>query len=406
MSRPRPSRESQRRFWGLIRAGCSVAAASADLGVSDRTGQLWMSKAGGMPSLSLAPESGRHLSRLDREAIYIGLVLCSTYAEIARSIDRSTSTVTRELDVNRLYPRQRRAVPGGRVGTARGRRIAQQRFEARLSRPKPSKIDSSPRLRDEVQSRLITHHSPEQICRRLAEDFPDDLELRVSHETIYRSLYVQGRGGLKRELTRHLRTGRALRQPQRRPDRRLNRIPDMINISERPAEARDRAVPGHWEGDLITGELNKSAIGTLVERATGFVLLLHLPDDHSAAAVQKAMIEKMSQLPATLRRTLTWDQGIEMANHAEIAKATDLDIFFCDPHSPWQRGSNENTNGLLRQYFPKSTDLSFWGPGVLDHVADELNNRPRKRHGWKTPAEALDQLLSNPPGPTTVATTP
>jgi IS30 family transposase len=415
MSRPRPSRESQRRFWGLIRAGCSVAAASADLGVSDRTGQMWMSKAGGMPALSLAPDSGRHLSRLDRDAIYLGLVLYSTYAAIARSIDRPTSTVTRELDVNRLYPRQRRAVPAGRVGTAPGRRprrpnyspsIAQQRFEARLPRPKTSKIASSPRLRDEVQSRLKTHHSPEQICRRLVAEFPDDLELRVSHETIYRSLYVQGRGGLKRELTRHLRTGRTLRQPQRRPDRRLNRIPDMVNISERPAEAKDRAVPGHWEGDLITGEQNKSAIGTLVERATGFVLLLHLPDDHGAAAVQKAMIDKMSQLPATLRRTLTWDQGIEMANHAKIAEATDLDIFFCDPHSPWQRGSNENTNGLLRQYFPKSTDLSFWGPGFLDHVADELNNRPRKRLGWKTPAEALDQLLSNPPGPTTVATTP
>jgi IS30 family transposase len=414
MSRPRPSRESQRRFWGLIRAGCSVVSASADLGVSDRTGQVWVSKAGGMPPLSLAPDSGRHLSRSDREAIYLGLVLYATYADIARSIGRSTSTVTRELDVNRLYPRQRSAVPGGRVGT-RGRRpgqpnyspaIAQQRFESRLARPKPSKIGSSPRLRAEVQSRLKTHHSPEQISRRLVEDFPDDLELRVSHETIYRSLYVQGRGGLKRELTRHLRTGRTIRKPQRRPDRRLSRIPDMVNISERPPEAEDRAVPGHWEGDLITGELNQSAIGTLVERATGFVLLLHLPHDHGAAAVQAAMIEKMSQLPATLRRTLTWDQGIEMANHAQIATATDLDIYFCDPHSPWQRGSNENTNGLLRQYFPKSSDLSFWGPGFLDHVAAELNNRPRKRHNWKTPAEALDQLLSNPPQQSTVATTP
>jgi IS30 family transposase len=414
MSRPRPSRESQRRFWGLIRAGCSVAVASADLGVSDRTGQLWMSKAGGMPPLSLAPGSGRHLTLEDREAIYLGLILYSTYADIARSIGRSTSTVTRELSTNRLYPRQRPAAPTGGRARVRGRpasrpnyspSIAQQRFEARLARPKPSKIASCPRLAAEVKSRLKAHHSPEQISRRLVTDFPDDLELRVSHETIYQTLYVQGRGGLKRELTRHLRTGRTLRKPQRRPDRRLTRILDMVNISERPPEVEDRAVPGHWEGDLITGEQNKSAIGTLVERTTGFVLLLHLPHDHGAAAVQTAMIAAMSALPDTLRRTLTWDQGIEMANHIEIAKATDLDIYFCDPHSPWQRGSNENTNGLLRQYFPKSTDLSFWGPGFLDHVADELNNRPRKRLGWKTPAEALDQLLSNPPEHSPVATT-
>ena len=179
----------------------------------------------------------------------------------------------------------------------------------------------------------------------------------------------------------------------------------MINISERPAEADDRSVPGHWEGDLITGTENKSAIGTLVERSTGFVLLLHLPNDHGAVAVQNAMITATSALPQTLRRTLTWDQGIEMANHAQIAAATDLDIYFCDPHSPWQRGSNENTNGLLRQYFPKSSDLSIWGPGFLDHVAAELNNRPRKRLSWTTPAEALDQLLSNPPDPHTVAIT-
>jgi transposase, IS30 family len=413
MSRPRPSRESQRRFWGLIRAGCSVAAASADLGVSDRTGQVWVSKAGGMPPLSLAPESGRHLTLSDREAIYLGLVLYSTFSDIARSIGRSTSTVIRELSTNRLYPRQLPAVPDRRVGML-GRPpvrpnyspvIAQQRFEARLARPKESKLAVSPRLHEQVVARLEINHSPEQISRRLVEDFPDDPEMRVSHETIYRALYVQGRGALKRELTRHLRTGRTVRKPQRRPDRRLTRIPDMVNISERPAEVEDRAVPGHWEGDLITGVENKTAIGTLVERATGFVLLLHLPDDHGAAAVQQAMITAMSLLPETLRQTLTWDQGIEMVNHAQIAAATDLDIYFCDPHSPWQRGSNENTNGLLRQYFPKSTDLSFWGPGFLDHVATELNNRPRKRLAWKTPAEALDQLLSNPPGPTIVAIT-
>jgi IS30 family transposase len=367
-----------------------------------------------MAPLSLAPESGRHLTLVEREAIYRGVLCCRSYSEIARSIGRSTSTVTRELDVNRLHPRQLPAAPVGARAGLRGRPavepnysplVAQQRFEARLARPKPGKLASSPRLQVEVQARLKRNHSPEQISRRLVEDFPDDPEMRVSYETIYQALYVQGRGELKRELTRHLRTGRTLRKPQRRPDRRLSRIPDMVNISERPPEVEDRAVPGHWEGDLITGTENKTAIGTLVERATGFVLLLHLPEDHTAAAVQKAMIEAMSVLPETLRRTLTWDQGIEMANHAQIAAATDLDIYFCDPHSPWQRGSNENTNGLLRQYFPKGTDLSVWGPGILATVADELNNRPRKRHNWRTPAEKLDQLLCNPPQPSTVATT-
>jgi IS30 family transposase len=223
----------------------------------------------------------------------------------------------------------------------------------------------------------------------------------VSDETIYRSLYVQGRGELNRELTRHLRTGRALRKPRRTPGQRLGRIPNMVSISERPPEVEDRAVPGHWEGDVVLGAEGKSAIGTLVERKIGFLLLLQLPDGRGAVAVQQAMITQMSQLPEILRRTLTWDQGTEMANHAQIAAATDLNIYFCDPHSPWQRGTNENTNGLLRQYFPKGTDLSFWGPGYLDYVAAELNNRPRKRLGWKTPAEALDELLStstNPPG--------
>jgi IS30 family transposase len=223
----------------------------------------------------------------------------------------------------------------------------------------------------------------------------------VSHETIYQALYVQGRGALKRELVKHLRTGRAVRKSHRSSNQRRGGIRGMVNISERPPEVEDRAVPGDWEGDLITGAMNRSAIGTLVERATGYVLLLHLPEDHSALSVQNAMIAAMSELPANLRRTLTWDQGNEMANHVAIAEATGLAIYFCDPHSPWQRGTNENTNGLLRQYFPKSTDLSRWGPGYLEKVAAELNNRPRQRLEWRTPAEALDQLLSehsNPPG--------
>jgi transposase, IS30 family len=409
-----PSRLLLRRFWCSIRQGFSVEDAAVAVGVSKRAAARWFSDAGGMPSLQLVPDSGRHLSLADRIGIHTGLIQGLSYAAIARLIGRPTSTVTRELDANRLNETRPRAVPLGQRAGARGPVpespnyspwIAQQRFESRLARPKTSKLAGNTRLCEQVQARLKLNHSPEQISARLVLDFADDPEMRVSHETIYRSLYVQGRGALNRELTRHLRTGRALRKPRRKPGQRLQRIKDMVSISQRPPEAEDRAVPGHWEGDLITGAQNQSAIGTLVERMTGFLLLLHLPDDHGAVAVQHAMIAKMSELPDILRQTLTWDQGIEMANHAQIAAATDLDIYFCDPHSPWQRGSNENTNGLLRQYFPKGSDLSRWGAGYLDYVAAELNNRPRKRLGWKTPAEALDELLSNPTDPTTVAMT-
>jgi transposase, IS30 family len=254
-------------------------------------------------------------------------------------------------------------------------------------------------------ARLEKEHSPEQIAERLRIDFPDDAEMWVSHETIYKALYVQGRGELRRDLHQRLRTGRALRKPRRATGERRGKIPGMVNIADRPKEVEDRAVPGDWEGDLITGTKNQSAIGTLVERATGFVLLLHLPGDHGADAVATAMTESMSRLPETLRKTLTWDQGAEMTNHVQIAEATGLDIYFCDPHSPWQRGSNENTNGLLRQYFPKGTDLSVYAADYLDHVAKKLNNRPRKRLAWKTPAEALDELLSQPIDPNDVAST-
>ena len=242
--------------------------------------------------------------------------------------------------------------------------------------------------------------SPQQIAGRLRLEHPDDPELQVSHETIYQALYVQGRGSLRAELVSALRTGRAMRRPQgRTPKGKFTAIQNMVMISDRPAEVEDRAVPGHWEGDLILGS-DSTAIGTLVERATGFVMLLHLPGDHTSRTVADAMITKMRELPEHLRRTLTWDQGSEMARHAEISLATGMDIYFCDPHSPWQRGSNENTNGLLRQYFPKGSDLSFHGPGILDNVAAELNARPRKRHGYYTPAEVLDRLLSNQASPT------
>jgi IS30 family transposase len=245
-----------------------------------------------------------------------------------------------------------------------------------------------------VQSRLERRESPKQIAGRLKIDFPNDPEMWVSTETIYQSLYVQARGGLKRELTQYLRTGRSQRKPRRRTGERRGRIPDMVNIAERPAEVDDRAVPGHWEGDLIMGSTaSNSAIGTLVERATRFVMLLHLPAGHGADAVQEAMIEQMSQLPQTLRRTLTWDQGREMSNHVEIAAATGLDIYFCDPHSPWQRGSNENTNGLLRQYLPRTADLAEYTQSDLDQIATELNGRPRKTLNWDTPAERMKLLL-------------
>jgi IS30 family transposase len=229
--------------------------------------------------------------------------------------------------------------------------------------------------------------------------------MRVSHETIYTSLYVQGRGALRRDLAGHLRTGRAVRKPraqlQAGRDRRGSPLRGVVSISQRPPEVADRAVPGHWEGDLIMGAHNASAIGTLVERTTRYLILLHLPGDHTAPTVAQAMCQQMAVLPQQLRLTLTWDRGSEMANHAQIAQATGLDIYFADPASPWQRGTNENTNGLLRQYFPKGTDLSFWGPGFLEQVAMEMNNRPRKTLDWATPAEALDALLSQhdkPPG--------
>jgi transposase, IS30 family len=227
----------------------------------------------------------------------------------------------------------------------------------------------------------------------LKRQFPDDGEMRVSHETIYQSLYVQGRGALRRELASCLRTGRALRRPRRKEGERRGRIKDMVLISERPAEADDRAVPGHWEGDLIIGSRG-SAIGTLVERSTRFVLLLHLPAGHGAEQVAGAMTEAMGTLPAALRRSLAWDQGKEMAAHAQITLATGLEIYFCDPHSPWQRGSNENTNGLLRQYFPKGTNLAAHSREDLDAAAAQLNSRPRKTLGWKTPAQALDEVLA------------
>jgi IS30 family transposase len=391
MGRPPVPVEVQRQFWIAVAAGLSVVDAGAVCGVSRPTAQRLFARSGGvMPSLKSPrkpPAAGGRLTLAEREEIACLSTAGQGVREIGRALGRDPSTISREIRRNR----SRRGVY--RASTAQQRADENARAGGRA---RAAKLATNVRLRREVQTRLNKRHSPEQIARRLREDFPDDPEMWVSHETIYQSIYVQGRGGLKRELAACLRTGRALRKPRRQGEQRRGRerIKDMVLISERPAEVEDRAVPGHWEGDLILGAENKTAIGTLVERATRFVILLHLPADHRAETVRDAMVTAMAGLPDFLRQTLTWDQGIEMASHAEIASATDLDIYFCDPASPWQRGTNENTNGLLRQYFPKGSDLSFYGPGILENVAAELNNRPRKTLNWRTPAEALDKLLS------------
>ncbi len=321
------------------------------------------------------------LTFLDREEICFSRARGESIRSIAARLGRAPSTISREL----------------RGGTTRaGYRPSSAEYlsRQRARRPRGGKLASNHRLREYVQTGLGAEHSPEQISLRLRRDFPNDAEMRVSHETIYQALYVEGRGELKRELVKALRTGRALRRPQNRI-RTQSRIKDMVMIADRPAEVEDRVIPGHWEGDLIVGKDNGSAIGTLVERTVGFVMLLHLPDRHGAIEVRDQMIAAIKKMPPLLRKTVTWDQGTEMAKHHEIKIATGVDIYFCDPHSPWQRGSNENTNGLLRQYFPKGTDLSGYQPDYLELVADKLNDRPRKRLDAATPREALNQLLSN-----------
>jgi IS30 family transposase len=399
----------------LVRSGGSVEEVAEVCGVPVRTAYQWWRDSGGvMPSPPAGSAGYRRLSIEERERIHAGMEREDSIRAIARALGRAPSTVQREIANNLRHQRYRprpgtRGVPGtpGRRRTSAWNyspHRAQIRADRRARRrARPAKLAANERLRREVQSRLDRKHSPEQIARRLRQEFPDQPEMWVSHETIYQSIYVQGRGALRRELAACLRTGRAVRKPQRRSEERRGRIKDMVHISERPAEVEDRAVPGHWEGDLITGANNKSAIGTLVERATGFTMLLHLPGRHGAPEVQEAMIEAMCRLPERVRKTVTWDQGSEMANHAQITLATDLQIYFCDPASPWQRGTNENTNGLLRQYFPKGTDLSGYHPDYLVFVANELNDRPRKRLDWKTPKEALREVLSNPTDPDGVA---
>ena len=272
---------------------------------------------------------------------------------------------------------------------------AHDRAYHQARRPKPAKL-ACPRLARHVTEWLEQWWSPEEISRRLLIEFPDDPMMRVSHETIYQSIYVQGRGELRRELARCLRTGRAQRRPRNRVQTR-GRIPDMVMISERPAEADDRAVPGHWEGDLIIGKEGRSAVGTLVERTTGYLLLLHLPNGKEADKVDAAIRGAVAKLPGELFLTITWDQGKEMARHAVFTIDTGIQVYFCDPHSPWQRPSNENTNGLLRQYMPKGTDLSVLTERALDAIARSMNDRPRKRLHFMKPSERFAELVAMTP---------
>ena len=380
--RPAAPRALQVQFWEGVRSGLGVQEAGAAAGVGPVKAFAWFKQAGGVKGNGPRPASGRYLSVREREEIALGLAHEESLRSIAARLGRAPSTISREVRRNSRGRGQYRAL------------AAQGQAQHRAARPKTAKLAGNAGLRAWVVARLKEKWSPEQISVMLRRQFPDRPEMRVSHETIYQSIYVQGRGALRRELAACLRTGRALRKPRRTGGERRGKIPGMVMISERPAEVADRAVPGHWEGDLIAGAASKSAIGTLVERSTRFVLLLHLPDGHGADQVAEAMTQAMSTLPAALRRSLTWDQGSEMAGHSRIALATDLEIYFCDPHSPWQRGSNENTNGLLRQYFPKGTNLAVHTREDLDAVAAELNARPRKTLGWKTPAQALDEVLA------------
>jgi IS30 family transposase len=410
--------------------------AAAEVGVSAPVAFRWFRHAGGVnPALS-PTVSGRYLSFVEREDIAIWRAQKLSVREIARRLGRDPSTISRELRRNastRTYRLDYKAS------------IAQWHAERRARRPKLAKLVTNDQLREYVQDRLsglirtpdgarevgppgpqwkgrnkphrgdrrwVTAWSPEQIANRLPVEFPDDESMRISHEAIYQALYVQGRGALQRELVACLRTGRALRVPRARARQKAwaHVTPDVL-ISERPAEVEDRAVPGHWEGDLIIG-LQRSAIGTLVERTTRFTMLIHLPREHGygviprtkngpalagygAVTMKNALASTITTLPEQLRRSLTWDRGKELSQHAQFTVETGVPVFFADPHSPWQRGTNENTNGLLRQYFPKGTDLARWNAQEIEAVANALNNRPRKTLGWKTPAEAFnEQLLS------------
>jgi IS30 family transposase len=370
--------EIQRR----VTAGETFAAAAAAVGCSTKSIQRFMRHTGGMRP-EVWKRSPRHLSLAEREDILRGLLVGRSFRQIAAELDRSPSTISREV---------------GRHGRRRSYRVARAEDAAARNarRPKPYKLVENARLREEVERRLAQRWSPQQISARLIHDHPDDPEMRVSHETIYRSLFVQARGALRKELTACLRTGRTQRRSHKRTEHSgSGRLREMVMISDRPPAAEDRAIPGHWEGDLVIGKGGRAAIGTLVERSSRYVMLVHLPNGRTAEAVRLALTRQVQRLPAELRRTLTWDQGKEMAEHVKFSVATDVKVFFCDPHSPWQRGSNENTNGLLRQYFPKSLDLSTVSGAQLAAVARELNARPRQSLNWMKPCEVFGRAVAS-----------
>ena len=434
--RPEPARAVEREFWRLVATGITSAEAALKVGVSVPVGARWFRHAGGMTPLSLDAPSGRYLSFEEREEIALLRAKDKGVREIARELGRDPGTISRELRRNaatRSGKQEYRAL------------VAQWKAQQAARRPKVAKLVTNDLLREYVQERLAgtvrrpdgsvvegptppawkglnkPHRadrrwslawSPEQISHRLKIDFPDDGSMRISHEAIYQSLFIEGRGALKRELVACLRTGRALRQPRERSrNKPQGHVTEDVVLSERPAEADDRAVPGHWEGDLIIGT-GRSAIGTLIERSSRSTLLVHLPrlegwgkipvvkngaslGGYGAVAMNAALASSITSLPIQLRKTLTWDRGKELSGHAQFTLDTGTKVFFADPHSPWQRPTNENTNGLLRQYFPKGTDLSRWSATDLEAVALALNNRPRKVLGWRTPAEVFAEQLQS-----------
>ncbi len=431
--RPIPARHVEREFWRLIALGKSTEDAAVGVGVSVPVGSRWFRHAGGMPPLKLTEPSGRYLSFAEREELALLRAQGLGVRAIAREMKRDPGTISREL-------RRNAATRNGKLEYRAT--VAQWKAQMAAKRPKPAKLATNPRLNEYVRERLAgelkrpdgmaapgppttwkglnkphradrrwaTAWSPEQISRRLVVDFPDDDDMRISHEAIYQALYIEGRGALRRELVACLRTGRALRKPRERArNRPQGHVSAEVVLSERPAEAEDRAVPGHWEGDLILG-LHRSAIGTVVERTSRYTLLVHLPrlegygveppikngpalGGYGAIAMKNALESTLGSMPAGLVRSLTWDRGKELSAHAQFTIDTGISVFFADPHSPWQRGTNENTNGLLRQYFPKGTDLSRWSHDDILAVQDALNSRPRKVLTWKTPAEVLDEQL-------------
>ena len=379
----RLSESEKFEIWDRFEAGESLRSISRRLGRPPSTIRTHVVTAGFRRPLPAAEWSSQRLSLSEREEISRGLAADESLRAIAQRLGRAASTVSREVAGNGGQQRYRAAV-------------AHRASRHRAQRPKPAKLATHQRLQAVVEEKLELWWSPRQISRWLVEAYPSDEEMRVSHETIYQSLFIQGKGALRKELWRCLRTGRATRRPQGRPKSTKGQIRDMVMISQRPPEVEDRAVPGHWEGDLLMGK-RQTAIGTLVERWSRYVMLFALPDGNSAEAVRVALSATVQRLPEHLWESLTWDQGKEMAQHVQFSVDTGVEVFFCDPNSPWQRGTNENTNGLLRQYFPKGTDMSKLTQDDLDQAAYSLNTRPRTTLNWMTPSDTLAEALQCPP---------